>query len=117
MTVTEVAQHLQLDWKTVKEIDKQYLEAHYGQPNYDGLRILAVDEISLRKGHKYLTIVLDYETGRVIHVAKDRKTKTLNRFLIGYQPNKRNRLRPWSWICGTLISKPLKKTTVGGHRL
>jgi len=80
MTVTEVAQHLQLDWKTVKEIDKQYLEAQYGQPDYDGLRILAVDEISLRKGHKYLTIVLDYETGRVIHVAKDRKAKTLNRF-------------------------------------
>ena len=80
MTVTEVAQHLQLDWKTVKEIDKQYLEAQYGQPNYDGLRILAVDEISLRKGHKYLTIVLDYETGRVIHVAKNRKAKTLNRF-------------------------------------
>ena len=80
MTVTEVAKHLQLDWKTVKEIDKQYLEAQYGQPNYDGLRILAVDEISLRKGHKYLTIVLDYETGRVIHVAKDRKAKTLNRF-------------------------------------
>lgn len=80
MTVTEVARHLQLDWKTVKEIDKQYLEAQYGQPNYNGLRILAVDEISLRKGHKYLTIVLDYETGRVIHVAKDRKAKTLNRF-------------------------------------
>jgi transposase len=80
MTVTDVAQHLQLDWKTVKEIDKQYLEVQYGQPNYDGVRILAVDEISLRKGHKYLTIVLDYETGRVIHVAKNRKAKTLNRF-------------------------------------
>ena len=80
MTVTEVAQHLQLDWKTVKEIDKQYLEAQYGQPIYDGLRILAVDEISLRKGHKYLTIVLDYKTGRVIHVGKDRKAKTLTRF-------------------------------------
>jgi len=80
MTITEVAQHLKLDWKTVKEIDKQFLEAQYGQPNYDGLRILAVDEISLRKGHKYLTIVLDYETGRVIHVAKDRKAKTLSRF-------------------------------------
>ena len=80
MTVAEVARHLQLDWKTVKEIDKQYLEAQYGQPDYDGLRILAVDEISLRKGHKYLTIVLDYETGRVIHVGKDRKAKTLIRF-------------------------------------
>jgi len=80
MTVTEVAQHLQLDWKTVKEIDKQYLEAQYGQPDYDGLHILAVDEIALKKGHNYLTIVLDYETGRVIHVGKDRKAKTLIRF-------------------------------------
>jgi len=80
MTVKEVAQHLLLDWKTVKDTDKQYLEAQYGRPNYDGLRILAVDEISLRKGHKYLTIVLDYETGRVIHVGKDRKAKTLIRF-------------------------------------
>jgi transposase len=80
MTVTEVAQHLQLDWKTVKEIDKQYLEAQYGQPHYEGLHILAVDEISLKKGHKYLTIVLDYETGRVIHVGKGRKAKTLIRF-------------------------------------
>lgn len=80
MTVTEVAQHLQLDWKTVKEIDKQYLEIIYGQPSYDGLRILAVDEISLRKGHNYLTIVLDYETGRVIHVGKGRKAKTLTAF-------------------------------------
>ncbi|MDY6854749.1 MAG: transposase family protein [Thermodesulfobacteriota bacterium] len=35
-------------------IDKQYLEAQYGQPNYDGLRILAVDEISLRKDYNYL---------------------------------------------------------------
>jgi transposase len=80
MTVAEVARHLQLDWKTVKEIDKQYLEAHYGQPNYDGLRILAVDEISVRKGHKYLTVVLDYETGHVIYVFKGRKAKTLTRF-------------------------------------
>lgn len=80
MTVTEVAQHLKLDWKTVKEIDKQYLEAKYDQINYDGLRILAVDEIAIKSGHRYLTIVLDYETGRVIHVGKDRKAKTLNRF-------------------------------------
>jgi transposase len=80
MTVTEVANHLKLDWKTVKDIDKQYLEAKYGQMNYDGLRILAVDEIAVKRGHRYLTVVLDYETGRVIHVGKDRKYKTLNRF-------------------------------------
>jgi transposase len=80
MTVTDVARHLGLDWKTVKEIDKYYLERDYGQPDLNGLRILAVDEISVRKGHRYLTVVLDYLTGRVVFVGQDRKADTLERF-------------------------------------
>ena len=80
MTVTEVARHLGLDWKTVKNIDKWYLEGQYGQPNLDGLRVLAVDEISVKKGHRYLTVVMDYLSGRVVFVGKERKAKTLKRF-------------------------------------
>ena len=80
MTITEVTQHLGLDWKTIKAIDKFYLQRDYGQPDYQGLRILAVDEISIRKGHRYLTVVLDYLSGRVVFVGKDRKAKTLKRF-------------------------------------
>jgi transposase len=80
MTVSDVAKHLGLDWKTVKAIDKHFLERDYGQPDYQGLRILAVDEISIRKGHRYLTVVLDYLSGRVVFVGKDRKAKTLERF-------------------------------------
>lgn len=80
MTVTEVAQHLGLDWKTVKNIDKFYLGAQYGQPHLDDLRILAVDEISIKKGHRYMTVVLDYLSGRVVFVGKDRKSKTLKGF-------------------------------------
>jgi len=64
MTVSEVSQHLGIDWKTVKNIDKFYLEHDYGQPDLTGLRILAVDEISIRKGHSYLTVVIDFLTGR-----------------------------------------------------
>lgn len=80
MTVRDVARHLGLDWKTVKDADKLFLEARYGQPDYTGLRILAVDEISIRKGHRYLTVVLNYETGRVVYVGKARKASTLMRF-------------------------------------
>ena len=69
-----------LNWKTVKSIDKYFLERDYGQPDLTGLRILAVDEISIRKGHQYLTIVLDYLTGRVVFVGKDRRAQTLERF-------------------------------------
>jgi transposase len=80
MTVSEVAKHVGIDWKTVKNIDKFFLERDYGQPNLDGLRILAVDEISIRKGHKYLTVVIDFLTGRVLFIGKERKARTLKRF-------------------------------------
>ena len=80
MTVSEVARHLGLDWKTVKAIDRFYLQRRYGQLDYQGLRLLAVDEISIRKGQRYLTVVLDYLSGRVVFVGKERKAKTLERF-------------------------------------
>jgi len=80
MTVSEVARHLGMNWKTVKDIDKYFLERDYGQPDLNDLRILAVDEIAIRKGHRYLTVVLDYITGRVVFIGKDRKANTLKRF-------------------------------------
>jgi len=72
-----------LDWKTVKAVDQKFLERDYGKTDYQGLRILAIDEISIRKGHRYLTVVLDYETGRVVWVGKDRKARALRRFFSG----------------------------------
>jgi transposase len=92
MTVSEVACHLGLDWKTVKAIDKHYLERFYGQPDLTDLRILAVDEIAIRKGHKYLTVVLDYISGRVLYVGKDRRTKTLKRFFNKLSIGQRKRI-------------------------
>jgi transposase len=92
MTVSEVAQHLGLNWKTVKAIDKFYLERDYGQPDLTGLRILAVDEISIRKGHRYLTIVMDYLSGRVLFVGSKRKAKTLKRFFNQLTPKQRNEI-------------------------
>ncbi len=80
MTVSEVANHLNLNWKTIKAIDKQFLEKRYGQPDLNRLRVLAVDEIAVRRGHQYLTIVMDYLTGRVLFVGKDRKAETLISF-------------------------------------
>jgi transposase len=80
MTVSDVSDHTGLNWKTVKNIDKKFLERDYGETDYNGLRILAVDEIALRKGHKYMTVVLDYESGRVVWMGLDRRYKTLAGF-------------------------------------
>ena len=83
LTVKQVAAHLGLDWKTVKQVDRAYLEERHSQTDYSGLRLLAVDEIALRKGHRYMTVVLDYETGRVVWLARERTSHTLKSFFDG----------------------------------
>lgn len=83
LTVQDVAEHLGLDWKTVKDIDKTFLEEEYGETNYGNLTILAVDEIAIRKGHRYMTVVLDYLTGRVVWMGEGRGADTLMEFFEG----------------------------------
>jgi transposase len=80
LTVQDVAKHLNLDWKTVKNIDKSFLEEKYSKTDYTDLTVLAVDEIAVKKGHSYMTVVLDYITGRVIWMADERKAETLMKF-------------------------------------
>ena len=80
MTVKEVAEHLDLDPKTVKSIDKDFLEKEFSKSNYDNLRVLMVDEIALRKGHQYMTVVADYFTGQIVWMGKNRDKKTMDKF-------------------------------------
>ncbi len=80
MTIAEVAEHLGLDWKTVKEIDQTFLEEEYGTPNLNGLRILAIDEIAIKKRHQYMTVILDYETGRIVWMTQGRSFESLHEF-------------------------------------
>jgi hypothetical protein len=65
MPVEQVADHLNLDWKTVKNIDKNSLE-EFGETDYSHSGYLAVDEIFIGKYHKYLTIIINLITNRVI---------------------------------------------------
>jgi len=83
LTVQDVARHVGLDWKTVKDIDKAFLEEEFGQTDYTNLTILAVDEVSVRKGHHYMTVVLNYLTGRVVWMGKGRKAETFMAFFKG----------------------------------
>lgn len=81
LPVKQVAEHFGLSWHTVKEIDKRRLQREVGTPCYDGLRLLAIDEISVHKGHRYMTTVLDFESGRLVWMGQDRSKKTIERFL------------------------------------
>jgi transposase len=93
MSLSDVAAHVGLDWKTVRAIDKAFLEQEFGATNYGGLQILAVDEIAIRKGQRYLSVVLDYESGRVVWMGEDRKQATLEAFFDGMSQKQRDGIR------------------------
>jgi transposase len=70
MPILDVARHLGISWGTVKDIHKRYLTKKYGKPSLKSLTSIAIDEISVGAGHRYLTVVLNLETGAVVFVGK-----------------------------------------------
>src|SRR5260370_14551857 len=47
---------------------------------FAGLRRIGIDEISYKKGHKYLTIVVDHDSGLLVWAAEGHDAKTLGKF-------------------------------------
>jgi transposase len=56
-TVKEVARELKLDWKTVKSLDKESLQEQLRRTGTPGPKAIGLDEISIKKGHRYRIVV------------------------------------------------------------
>lgn len=93
LPLEHVARHLQLDRKTIKEIDYTALQETYGQTDYSGLQVLAIDEIAVKKGHQYLTVVLDHESGRVVWIGEGRRKETLDQFFKGMSDEQKRAIK------------------------
>jgi len=80
-TLLCVALFLKLQWKTIKNIDKRHLSKRPKQFSFKKLRYLSIDEIAIKKRHKYMTIVTDISTGQIIHAVEGRNEAALRPFL------------------------------------
>jgi transposase len=77
MTIQDVADHLQVSWDVIKEIQRADLERRFARPKLKKVRQIAIDEISIAKGHRYVTVVLDLERGVVLFVGDGKGTDAL----------------------------------------
>lgn len=68
MTMLDVANLLGIGWDGVKGIFKRHLQRRFARPRLSELKYIAIDEISVRKGHKYVTLVMDIKSGAVVFV-------------------------------------------------
>jgi len=80
MTILDVARHLSVSWDVVKDIQKRYLQKKFSRPVLKDLRYLAIDEIAVKKGHHYVTVALDLESGAVIFVGDGKGADALEPF-------------------------------------
>jgi transposase len=87
MTIQDVAMHLGVGWDLIKEIQKRYLWRRFAKPKLKHLRSIAIDEISVAKGHRYLTIVLDLESGVVVFVGEGKGADALKPFWRRLRPS------------------------------
>ncbi len=80
MTIRDVAKHLGVGWDMIKDIQKRDLSRRYAKPKLKHLRHIAIDEIAIAQGHRYLTVVLDLDSGAVVFVGDGKGAKALQPF-------------------------------------
>ena len=80
MTLADVARHLQISWDVAKGIVGDDLQRRFAQPKLRSLKQIAIDEIYLGQRHKYLTIVIDLDSGRIVFVGEGKGEKSLEPF-------------------------------------
>ena len=76
-----VAELMRCSWRTVGRIVERVAnEQRLKVDLLSGLRSIGIDEISHRRGQKYLTVVVDHDSGRLVWAAAGRDRATVLRF-------------------------------------
>jgi transposase len=108
---TAVAELMRIAWRTVGAICERVCDEATGEVDLlDGLRRIGIDEISHRKGQRYLTVVVDHDTGRLVWAAAGRDRKTVERFLDELGEERCNQIKlvscdMASWIAGPVADR------------
>ena len=112
-SITAVAEETRLDWKTVKELDKQYMREQLCRAGVPRPKVIGIDEVSIRKGHTYRIVVSDLERHRPIWFGgEDRSEESMDKFYKELGPRKSGRIR----LAVMDMWKPFRASTIkAGH--
>ena len=93
-TVADAAEEFHLDWHTVKELDKEYMQEQLRRAGRPSPRVIGIDEISVGKGHQYRIVVSDLIRGRAIWFGgQDRSEASMDEFYRWLGPEKPGKIR------------------------
>ncbi|WP_299933074.1 ISL3 family transposase [uncultured Nocardioides sp.] len=86
---TAVTELMRIAWRTVGAIiTRVWADVEALHDRFADLRRLGIDEISYKRGHRYLTVVVDHDTGRLVWAAPGRNKATLEGFFDALGPER-----------------------------
>jgi transposase len=106
MNVTAVAEYMRTSWRGVDGMVERVTAELAGRRDaLAGLRRVGVDEMAHRRGHRYITVVVDHDTGRLVWARAGRDAATVRAFLDDLGPERAGQLTHVSadgaeWIHG-----------------
>ena len=112
MDKSSVARLCRVSWRTVGRACERVVATELDPDRLDGLFRIGVDEISWRKHHKYLTLVVDHDRGKVIWGAKGKDALTLDAFFDELGPERSAQITAVSLDLGPAF---LKSVRAEGH--
>lgn len=78
---TAITELMRVAWRTVGSIlTRVWGEVEAATDRLASVRRIGIDEISYKRGHKYLTVVVDHDSGHLLWAAPGRDAKTLRQF-------------------------------------
>jgi transposase len=98
---TTVSRLLRCSWEAVDNIIRRVVVEHLDEGRLEGLYRIGVDEISYRRGHNYLTIVADHDSGRVVWIEVGKNARSLASFYEALGPEGRQRIEAVSMDLGS----------------
>ena len=92
-SILGVSKRMRMSWNAVSGIMERAVRRGLERRKAEPVRRLAVDETSVKRGHRYATIVSDTDTGRVLHVAKGRTRESLDGTVLELQASRHGKNR------------------------
>jgi transposase len=75
-----VGRLMRVAWETVGGVIQRVMARHQTDDLLDGLTIIGVDELSYRRHHEYVTVVVDHVAGRIVWARAGKNAETLKAF-------------------------------------
>lgn len=103
---SSVTRLLRVAWETVQAVVMRVVAERIDDSRLDAVFNLGVDEISYKRGHHYLTVVADHDTGRVLRVAEGRSQAALASFFIELGPERCAQVRAITMDMASIWRQP-----------